>query len=61
MPSDAAVYTGTSSGTANYATGRVFCCQPNAFMEPKYYDFMDSAIAHVARKFPRLRYLLRKA
>ena len=25
-------------------------------MEPKYYDWMDSAIAHVAQKFPRIRY-----
>jgi hypothetical protein len=30
---------------------------PNAFMEPTYYAFMDSAIAHVARVFPHLKHI----
>lgn len=30
---------------------------PNAFMEPQYYKFMDSAIAHVAHAFPGIRYI----
>ena len=30
---------------------------PNAFMEPAYYAFMDSAIAHLAQTFPQLRYI----